>query len=213
MAKYLLALFFTLWAAAAGATGTVVLLIDESSSLDITEMELQYSSYERAMTGVGGMYAVDVVVIGFSQGPRLLSMGSNLEAQAVFAALNAGAGDFDDVDRGSTCLSAGLALTESLLPDLRHPVVVDISGDGEANCEGRDNIPFILDRMASQGVQVNTLYIAQGDPAIMGPDAVEGLPFYQSLQRNDGFTLTATGFEDFERALFEKLVLELAYLE
>lgn len=213
MGKYFLVFVFTLWATVAAAQGTVVLLVDESSSLDRFELEIQYGSYERAMTGVAGLYAVDVVVVGFSSAPRIISMGSNLDAQAAFARLRNDVEYAENItDRGSTCLYEGLELVEALLPDLAHPVVLDISGDGEANCVNSDWIPQVLDRIAAQGVQVNTLYMPSDGGPIQGPDEVATLPFYQSLERNNGFTILADGMDDFELALFEKLTLELAYV-
>ena len=210
MLKYLLIPLFVLWTSSAAATGTVILLADISSSISQENLNLQLDSYAAAMTSVGGLYSVHVEAIVFDNVPVLISSGTNVAAATAFAAHPR----LSDMDRGSTCLADALLFVEARIPDLPQPVVLDISGDGEANCTNSDSIPATLDRIAALGVQINTLFINSGDDQLMaGPDFLDPYSFYQTLTRNDGFTMLANGFMEFELSLFDKLTLELAFLQ
>lgn len=212
MKKLVAALFISLWATVSWAQGTVILLVDVSTSIDKEDFELQLDSYAQAMTEVYGMRLVNVEAILFASETRHISSGTNITAAAAF----------NNADRsrspstGATCLYEALVYVEALIPSVPKPVVLDISGDGEANCANADNVPAVIDRIAAQGVQINTLYIDTGAVSVQNSingvqDFADAYAYYQSLTRNGGFSMMAEGFQDFELALFEKLSLELAY--
>lgn len=189
--------------------GSLILLVDTSSSIDAAELDLQLNSYARAMKSVAGLTNVHIEVVVFQNSPVLISSGSNVDAHDAFVKHPR----LESEDRGATCLATALDFVESIIKRVPKPVVLDISGDGEANCERRDEIPVILDRIASYGTQVNTLFINPGYAIGTGKESADLHAFYNSLRRNGGFTVVADGFADFELALFEKLVIELSFLE
>lgn len=213
MKTIILSLCLWLAAIAAHAEGTIILLVDISSSITVDQMHLQMDSYATAMRQLASLRHVNIEVVTFDEGPRWIHSGDNLAAATAFETFEVVPPEY----RGSTCLGDALILIETMISSLPQPVVLDISGDGEANCSRREQIPLILDRMAAEGVRVNTLFV---DNITGMPDEDTEIPprethyqFYQRLVRNGGFTIHAQDFFDFELALFEKLVLEVAQLK
>lgn len=208
--KLIVAIWFFLISSVANAqeSGTVILVVDISSSISNEQMYLQMGSYASVLDTVASVRSRRIVSIVFSTTPEIISNGSYQDAIAAFNSYPI----LDLEHRGQTCLSTALLAVEDLLPTLPRPIVIDISGDGEANCEGLGTIPSILDRMVSNfDVQVNTLYIENNLlDHVMG---LRGYDFYETLVRNDGFIMNATSFMDFEFSLFEKLTLEISWLD
>lgn len=208
MKKILIALVLWMHTSIAYAMGTIILLVDVSSSINNEQMALQINSYAKSMLSIPTLRYVQVEVVTFATDPVHISSGNYEEAAAAFASYTI----FPYEERGTTCLANALDYIESILPTLPPPVILDISGDGQANCGEEERIPLILNRMAVSGLRVNTLYINNPEN-ILGPDQSDPRAFYQSLTRNNGFSIEARGFQDFELALWEKLILELSMLE
>jgi len=221
--KILLAILLTfLMALAAQARGTIVLVVDISNSLSPAELEIQYSSYAEVLRSIPYLDGVNIEVVLFEENVHHVSSGSAQAAAAVFDELPRSSTD----ERGITCLNQALQYVDLMLPTLPQPVIVDISGDGDANCDGyhpsghHGPLHATLDDLADQGVVVNTLFMIDEtfdyEEAIGVEEYTEfmQLPtqFYESLRRNNGFSITAEGIMKFEEALFRKLSLELAQL-
>jgi len=210
MWKYLVAMLIVLFGTVAVAqeSGTVVLLVDTSSSISSEQMRLQIDSYASVLQSVASVRNKRVVPIVFNTNPQILSNGSYMDAVGAFLRFPI----VGPPERGQTCLSAALFLVEQLLPTLPRPVVLDISGDGEANCADSGTIPATLDRIANNhGVQVNTLFI---DNHLPNPaSGFKGFEYYKSLTRKHGFIIEAKSFMDFELSLFEKLTMEISWLD
>ncbi len=208
MKNLLLSIAFSLFAATAHAAGTIVLMVDISSSINNEQMNLQIDSYALAMQTIPTLQYVDIEVVLFSSQPVHLVSGTSSDAAKAFTNYKI----LGPETRGTTCLNNALLYVEKILPNLKQPVVIDISGDGEANCSNDHQLNQTLDRIADTGAKINTLYIentstTSGDRSVGNPYL-----FYQQLVRNDGFTIQAAGFEDFEIALYEKLILEIGML-
>lgn len=205
-------LFYMLSALATTAQGTLVLIIDTSSSLSNTELDIQLSSYSTVLRRIPHLQAVNIEVILFNDEPEHVSSGSAIAAAQILD-------DYPRTNsnqRGLTCLNQALIYTEILIPDLPQPVIIDITGDGEANCDGRDGAgnPTILhttlDRLADTGITINTLFFTE---QLRLEDNYETpIGFYQSLTRNFGFSMAVTSLNDFEAALYNKIALEVALL-
>ena len=96
--------------------------------------------------------------------------------------------------------------TKNMLPLLPKPIVLDISGDGEANCAGLDAISDILDNMVTNhGVQVNTLFIDNNLPNSV--TELKGFEYYKSLLRNSGFIMEAKSFMDAGKLVPDAVVI------
>jgi uncharacterized protein with von Willebrand factor type A (vWA) domain len=207
MIKYLAGLWLLCTSTFANAqeTGTVILLVDISSSISTEQMKLQMDSYASVLQFVASVRNKRVIPIVFSVESEVLSNGTYTDAINAFASYPILRPEF----RGHTCLSSALIRVERMLPNLPTPIVLDISGDGEANCSTSGSIPDILDRMAEDyNVQVNTLYIENDLP-----NSTRGYDYYKSLTRNSGFIMSVETFMDFELSLFEKLVMEVSWLD
>jgi hypothetical protein len=210
MMKYLAGLWLlcTSTFVSAQETGTVILLVDISSSISTEQMKLQMDSYASVLQFVASVRNKRVVPIVFSVESEVLSNGTYTDAINAFASYPI----LPPSMRGHTCLSSALIRVERMLPDLPTPIVLDISGDGEANCSTSASIPDILNRMAEDyNVQVNTLYIENNLPNTA--DSIKGYDYYRSLTRNSGFIMSVESFMDFELSLFEKLVMEVSWLD
>ena len=174
--------------------------------MSVEHIDLQFNSYERALRELPYLERVNFEVILFNESPdQIAKQAHRLTAADAFANLERLPGEY----RGSTCMGKALTYVELIIEFLPPPVILDISGDGEANCEGRDGIPDSLNRLAAQGVRINTLVVNEGHE-IYGD--LSPVTEYQSLTRNGGFTIVADSFADFEQAIFEKLTMELAQL-
>jgi hypothetical protein len=209
MKSFLTAVFFAMWSTFAYAQGTVILLVDVSSSINEEQMVLQIDSYSNALNGVAAIRSKDVVAITFSATPKIISNGDYLDAQNAFQNYNILPAEL----RGHTCLSGALRLIEEIAPSLQQPVVLDISGDGEANCEGSPDIQNILDGLLdNHGFQINTLFI-RNDILSGSEREILSQVFYQSMVRGGGFSMVVESFFDFEVSLFEKLQFELSWID
>ena len=198
-----IALFFIMLSQPLSANGTIVLVVDTSSSMDAAELDLQYDGYSAALSQLAYLENVNIEVVLFNDDPVHIASGNRSNAITAFDNELRLGGEF----RGLTCLANALIYVEAMLPTLPTPVIVDISGDGEANCDGYVAVSESLDRLAAQGVRVNTLLVASDPMSKFNPREV-----YQNMTRNNGFMIEANGFYDFENALFEKLTLEIAQL-
>lgn len=207
--RQLFVALLVLFPSVANAAGTIILLIDVSSSIDETQMRLQIDGYLNAVTHISTLQYVNLEVILFGTEPEHISSGNSKQAAAAFATLEI----LPPAHRGATCLTDALKYVEKLLPELPQPVILDISGDGEANCMNNHFLEPTLDRIAAADVRVNTLYVNNDTMQISGPDAMNPQLFYRNLVRNNGFAIVANNFDDFELALWEKLVLEVSQLK
>lgn len=196
------------------AQGTLILLIDVSSSLTINELDTQLDSYAEVLTSIPYLRDVNVEIILFDDDPLHLSSGDPI----------AGAGFLDDhprtqaQHRGLTCMNQALKYIEALIPTVPQPVVLDISGDGEANCDddyihggAHDPLHETLDRIEQTGTIVNTLYFA--DQFRPEDNFERQVNFYESLTRNAGFSMDVLELAEFELALYNKIALEIAALK
>lgn len=200
--KIFAALLFCLWASISQAQGTIILVVDTSSSMEIEHLDIQFDSYARALRELPYLENVNIEVVTFDERPRHVASGHRNVAAQAFEDLARTPPEF----RGSTCLTQALYYVEAVVDTVPSPVVVDISGDGQANCAQRDDLHPTLDRLAARGVRVNTLLVStvtygSGDPVAA----------YEAMTRN-GFMIHAKTYYDFEAAIFEKLTMELAQL-
>lgn len=203
--KYVIALLMSMWFTQIQAAGTIILLVDTSSSMTRPELNHQLTNYSKAMREIIHLRGVNIEVVLFDNDPAHISSGSWKNAADAFDRVERTRAEF----RGLTCMVTALNYVETLIHSVPQPVVLDISGDGEANCDNSPQLHDVLDRIASKGVQINTLLVNAPKPPYdnQSPQAA-----YEAITRNNGFMIEAYSFYDFEEALFEKLILEVAEL-
>ncbi len=101
------------------------------------------------------------------------------------------------------------SVADKLLTQLPVPadrIVVDVSGDGQENCNPQETTDQVRDEFASTGVTINGLPILEGDEAATleawYQDHVIGGP--------NAFLVPAESFDDFDRAIRRKFVTEIS---
>lgn len=188
--------------------GTLILLVDVSISITPEDTELQMQAYSNAMMNVYGLEYVDIEVIAFGARAKSMHFGDNRRAAAAFKSFDRGF-----VDNTATCIEEALYILKERLPIYEEPIVIDISGDGETNCKAKDVVHKLLDDIAGNDIRVNSLFVKGNMSGKIYPNfnSEEGfLNFYESLQRNGGFTLIAESFGHFQESLERKLAIEIA---
>lgn len=198
---------------------TLVLAIDSSSSINDAEFALEIGGYAAAfrnpmiLQALSDVGRVDIAVIFWA---GLENSGHIMAWQAVKSDADAGliAGWFlatrRDV-RGDTEIGNGLGRALDLID--RHETcgrrrVVDVSGDGRGNHGSSRGPPRITlasarTRADTMGVVVNGLAIANEEPDL-------GQYYRDELITGAGcFAMEVSSFDDFARAIVEKLKHEI----
>ena len=213
--KFLLLLFLLFVPMQSNAQGTLVLVVDLSVSISDENKQLQMDSYATAMDWITPLEHMNIEVIIFGKKSYHISSGSRQNAATAFRISQ-------DIDRSSTCLHQALEYVELMYDTLPRPVIIDISGDGEENCDSVEKTQQLLDRLAAKGAIVNTLMIPLDKTFMlewMTPESIEEKEqdlrnYYQSLIRGQGsFFMYIENFYDFEEAIIRKIVKEIALLE
>lgn len=195
----------------------LVLLIDVSGSIDSDEYALQKEGIARAFRDPAVVKAVwnqpfgrmAVTVVEWSDSAKVVIPWTMVEDEPSAHRL---ANMFDDVirtSRGSTALGGAVAFAIDLFESCDCQAarrVIDVSGDG-LNNSGPLPAAAARDLAVAAGIVINGLPIT-GD----GSDAGLYEHYEHEVKGGDGsFILEANGFEDFARAMRQKLVLEIAY--
>lgn len=209
MMKFLATLIFSLFFGtfALANNGTLILVVDNSSSIEEPELVLQLDTYAKLTEEIPTLQLVNVEAIIFGDDHFHISSGSNLDASKAFASFPI----LPATERGSTCLTKTLMYIDSIVLTLPQPVTIDISGDGEANCPHKFKLPEVLASLEKKNVRINTLFIKPTSIAgTSEPDKM--IDFYKSLVINGGFFTKADTFYEFEDALYRKLVVEVSMM-
>ena len=195
----------------------LVLLVDVSGSIDSDEYLLQKQGIARAFRDPAVIKAVwnqpfgrmAVTVVEWSDSTNIVIPWTMVEDELTALRL---ASMFDDVvrtSRGSTSLGGALVFAIDLFTSCGcEPMrrVIDVSGDG-LNNSGPLTAAAARDLAVAAGIVINGLPIT-GD----GSDAGLQEHYENEVKGGDGaFVIEANGFDDFGRAMRQKLVLEIAY--
>lgn len=188
----------------------LVLLVDVSGSVDAAEFALQKQGIVDALMSpavhraIWQNQTIAVTIIEWTDNSATVVPWRVLNGTADAMALAVEYQAAPRSGQGSTymgrALAAGLdALAASPCVGARE--VIDVSGDGAAD----DSIELKLQyaRAKAAGVTINGLVIE-------GEDGLED--FYRQNVVLNGFVMVAAGFEDFARAMRQKLAMEIASL-
>lgn len=214
--KLIVALFLILVPVQAkAAQGTLVLVVDLSASISKEHVELQMESYAAALEWITPLETMNIEVILFGKKYYHISSGSRYAAARAFRVDR-------HIDRSSTCLHQALEYIESIYDTLPQPVIIDISGDGEENCNLSAHTHQLLDRLAAKGAIINTLMIPLNNEAMslymdnqeLVKKQADLQNYYRSLIRGQGsFFKYIEHFYDFEEAIIRKIIKEISLLE
>jgi hypothetical protein len=194
----------------------LVLLVDVSGSVDRAEYELQRAGIAAAFRDPSVARAIwnqpfgrmAVTYVEWSDSAQVVIPWQVLETSedaVAFAGLVEAA---TRTSNGSTALGAALAYATGLFEACgcrAERRVIDVSGDGTNN-SGGFSAGLARDQAVAAGITVNGLPIT-GDGSDLGL-----YEHYQSEVRGGegAFVLEADGFADFQRAIRQKLVREIA---
>jgi hypothetical protein len=101
-------------------------------------------------------------------------------------------------------------------------VVIDVSGDGVDNCNGKETTDAVRDELVGYGAVINGLPIIErapaGDVTLLPPDTsrtddLESWYREHVMGGTGAFVLPAYGYEDFGRAMRQKFVVEVSLLK
>ena len=208
---------------AAGAADPVVdtalvLAVDVSDSVTEARFRLQMegiaaaledASVERAILA-GPRGAILIALVEWSDKPVIampwVRIASGEDARRVAARIRTTArrpGDF-------TCMAQMMRfVNDKMVATLTVPadrIVVDVSGDGQENCNPAVPTATARDRLVAAGAQVNGLPILTGDEA-----ATLKRWYEKNVMGGEGaFVLPALGYDDFGRAFRQKFITEIS---
>ncbi|HEX2115722.1 MAG TPA: DUF1194 domain-containing protein [Alphaproteobacteria bacterium] len=195
----------------------LILLVDVSGSIDNTEYDLQKNGIAAAFRDPAVVRAIwnqpygrmAVAVVEWSDTANLVIPWTVLEDEVSAAQFAAMLDDVVRTSRGSTALGAAVAFAVDLFESCSCEAgrrVIDVSGDG-LNNSGALSASAGRDLAVSRGIIINGL-------PITGEGSDAGLYEHYDAEVKGGtgaFIIEARGFEDFARAIRQKLVLEIAY--
>lgn len=196
----------------------LVVSVDVSNSVDDHRYTLQMEGIAKALEDPevqrailnGPQGGILFSMVTWADRPRLTipwtKISSPAEAAAVakmVRALPRQGGEF-------TCLSKMLrSVADKVVPQIPGKpfrIIVDVSGDGQENCNPEEPLDVVRNELASSGVTINGLPILEGDE---GP-TLKGW-YEQNVMAGPGsFVLPANGYGDFERAIRQKFVIEIS---
>jgi len=198
----------------------LLVAIDVSNSVDEARYRLQMEGIAKALEDPG-------VVAAITTGPqgaiafailtwadrseltfpwvRIASAAQAREVAARIRTLPRVKGEF-------TCLARMLRnVADKIVPQIpaiANRTVIDVSGDGHENCNPAEPSPAVRDELVSDKVVINGLPILDGGEA----KSIEDW-YRTNVQGGIGsFTLAANGYNDFERAIRQKFVVEISGL-
>lgn len=197
----------------------LVLAVDVSESIDPVRYSLQMNGIAAALDSPevrasvlsGPHRSMLIAVVQWSNRPTLSVPWTLLTSEDDVRRFAARVRTMPRADKGFTCMSRALrSIADKVLTQLPVPaerVVIDVSGDGQDNCNPPEPVDEVRDELAGQGVTLNGLPILEGDEAA----TLEGWYRDHVIAGPQSFLLPAQGFADFERAMRRKFVTEISH--
>ncbi len=196
----------------------LVLAVDVSESIDAARFSLQMQGIATAFESAdvqasvlsGKHKSMLIAMVQWSNRPFLVLPWTLLTSAGDIRELAARIRRLRRADSGFTCMSAALrSIADKVLTQLPFPaehLVVDVSGDGRDNCNPQETVDQVRDGMVADDITVNGLPILEGDEA----ETLEGWYRDHVIGGPGSFLLPASGFDDFERAIRRKFVVEIS---
>lgn len=228
MRTFIFSLLLSLFSLPASAQ-TLVLINDVSQSMDDKSLDTQFQAYATLLAGPlrGQLEGQQIEVVIFGNAFATVSSGTVDDAIAAFGALgntvqrNAiidQAFGWDPANvpkqrggphgsgqtagpRSTTCVGGVLEYVHKRSVNYPKPVVVDISGDGIDNCGWMAKPGIVSQAMLADDIIVNSLPMGSNDVAD-----------WYAANVTTGFQITAWSISEFEEALYNKLMAEVAML-
>ncbi len=196
----------------------LVLAVDVSESIDAARFSLQMQGIAAAFDSAdvqasvlsGKHKSMLIAMVQWSNRPFLVLPWTLLTSADDIRSVAARVRRLRRADSGFTCMSVALrSIADKVLTQLPIPaehLVVDVSGDGRDNCNPQETVDQVRDGMVADDITVNGLPILEGDEA----DTLEDWYREHVIGGPGSFLLPASGFDDFERAMRRKFVVEIS---
>lgn len=192
-------------AARAAPVDWLLLLIDASGSIDAAEYALQHQAYVRVLRDpeiVALLAGAQVAIVEFAENPLLVvDWTADAPAAAEAYAAHHRAVETPGPD-STTGIARALAAALAMLDGRSGRRVIDISGDGPDNVDWVGPVWAQRDLARQIGIEINGL-------AIPTPEEPE-IDRYYAENVITGFLKISREHVDFERALWQKMSLEIA---
>ena len=198
----------------------LVLAVDVSNSVDDARYKLQMEGIAGALTDEsvlevilnGPRGAILFSIVTWSDRPevampwfRIGSKTDAMRAAEMVRALPRFGGEFTCMGRMMQFLNDKVL---SQVPAQALRTVVDVSGDGQDNCNPDRPVKELRDELSSYGTVINGLPILEGSEAATLEDW-----YRENVKGGPGsFILPANGFKDFGRAIRQKFLVEISGL-
>ncbi len=198
----------------------LVLAVDVSESVDAARFTLQMDGIATALEArevqasvlSGPHRSMLIALVQWSTRPALSLPWTLLTSADDVQRFAARVRHLRRASNGFTCMSAALrSIADKLLTQLPVPAdrsVVDVSGDGQENCNPPEIVDRVRDELAGAGVTVNGLPILEGDEAT----TLEAWYRDHLIGGPNAFLVPAESFDDFDRAIRRKFVTEISAL-
>ena len=196
----------------------LVLAVDVSESIDAERFSLQMQGIAAAFESAdvqasilsGKHKSMLIALVQWSNRPFLVLPWTLLTSADDVRGVAARVRRLRRADSGFTCMSVALrSIADKVLTQLPVPaehLVVDVSGDGRDNCNPQETVDQVRDSMVAEDITLNGLPILEGDEA----ETLEGWYRDHVIGGPGSFLLPASGFDDFERAIRRKFVVEIS---
>ena len=199
----------------------LVVSVDVSNSVDATRYKLQMEGIAQALEDPevlrailsGPQGGILFAMVTWADRPQLAvpwTRVTNAEEAKELArrvrSLPRQTGEF-------TCVSKMMRnISDKVVPQIPgrpSRIIVDVSGDGRENCNPEEPLDVVRDELAASGVTVNGLPILEGDEGA----TLEGWYRENILAGPGAFLVPADGFKDFGRAIRQKFMVEISWLQ
>lgn len=192
--------------------------VDVSNSVDEQRYRLQMEGIAKALEDPGVISAITngpqaailFAIMTWSDRSEITLPWVRVSSAAEAKALAARVRKLPRVRGEFTCLSRMLrSVNDKVVPQIparTNRIVVDVSGDGRDDCNPDEPASIVRDELVASKVVINGLPILTGDEG----KSVEDWYRDNVMGGNGSFILPANGYQDFERAIRQKFIVEIS---
>lgn len=209
----------------------LVVSVDVSNSVNDSRYKLQMEGIAKALEDPGVIQAITggagilFSMVTWADTPSFVIPWTRIANKADAFAVAARVRKLPRQGGEFTCMTRMLrSANDKIVPQIPAKaarVIIDVSGDGPDNCNADEPIEKVRNELVSNGVTINGLPILLDTPedSALLPKAVPGgKPPLEQWYRDhvmggpSSFVLPAQGYDDFERAIRQKFVIEVSGL-
>lgn len=196
----------------------LVISVDVSNSVDAERYRLQMEGIAQALEDPevlkailnGPQGGILVSLVTWADRPKVSLPWHRISSLDDAKAVAAKVRKIPREDGEFTCVTKMLrSISDKLIPQLPAKAlrtIIDVSGDGQENCNPDEPLSGVRDELTQSGVTINGLPIIEGDEGA----SIEGWYRENVIGGVGAFVLPANGFKDFGRAIRQKFMIEIS---